>query len=225
MRIRVTGRRAPQDMPPGEYKARCSHAEVKRRGRNQFAVLTFSVLEPGEFRGVVLRQWLAVSETLSPVSKYARQWEIASGKPAEADDDLSPGVFVCQCFYVAVGYSLKDSRGGFSPDNALECKGKDDFLRVHEIISAEDIGHSASDIVHGAQSRDGGGGGGGLVTPTITNTGTTITDTGTGTVGAPTSGVAGKRDTGERVTRRKGVDRGESTPPRSGNGLWEDVEP
>jgi hypothetical protein len=159
-------------MPPGVYVVKCIAQEEKKRGRNHFVVLLFSVVEPAKYRNVVLRQWLAISEMMSPHTKYIRSWQLASGIEGDPETDFSPEVFLEKVFEVWVGFRRNDANGDFSDRNCDERKSVDDFLRVHEILkivdSTSDIAHKESDIAH--CRNDGGGGGGEESTTTVTNT-------------------------------------------------------
>ena len=126
MKITVTGRRAPDDMPPAEYLARCTRAEIKRRGRNHMVVLNFSILEPANYGGVVLLSWFAITENLSPVSKYAKAWEKAAGKCVLAGKDLSPEIFVNKNFVVRAGFRTNDNEA----DLALCSAQRNTFLHL-----------------------------------------------------------------------------------------------
>ena len=99
----------------------------------------------GEHTGVALSQWISVdgSGVISPRSRYARQCEIALGRPLEAEDDLNdPASIFLGCFFKAfVGFRMTDKpRGGtHNPKNALHKKDDADGLRVHELRSREDL--------------------------------------------------------------------------------------
>ena len=151
MRITIPGTRAPQDMPAGNYTAKCVNQELKKRGRNHFAVLTFAIVKPEAYRGVMLLEWLAVSETPKPNSKYVLE--------AKPEDDLTPEAFVGKVFEVHAGFRYNDEHNERSLANTENRKAKDDFLRIHRIIrrvvtdQPPHIIHSAYSMEHRHQNR------------------------------------------------------------------------
>jgi hypothetical protein len=62
-KMKVAGRAAPTDMVAGEYLVRCLNAEIKRRGGQVRAVLTFRC-ECARYDGVLLTGWFPVYENL-----------------------------------------------------------------------------------------------------------------------------------------------------------------
>jgi hypothetical protein len=207
MKISLAGRRAPEDMPAGNYIARCIHFEEKRRGRNHFVILTFIVLQPVRYADVALLRWLPIAENLSPLSVYARSWEVAAGK--QATDDLPPEIFLGKVFRIRVGFRSND-QGKFDAELTSQRKDEKDFLRVHEILALADsrIAHRASDIGHSTKTKTiaVAVGGGGL------NINNDKSNSNQG-VSAP------KRDMGERdTTSGKAGKQSDSSPSPDGRG-------
>lgn len=224
MKISLAGRRAPEDMPAGNYMARCVHFEEKRRGRNHFVILTFGVLDPVKYRGVAILRWLPIAENLSPLSTYARSWELAAGK--QATDELPPEIFLGKVFRIYVGFRSNERVGGkFDREFTLRKKdpinGKEDFLRVHEILALADarIAHRALDIGHSAKTKTivVGGGVGRL---SINND--KINDKITDNQGS--ARPDGTRDMGERGTSSGKVGQRESDSSPSPDGRGATVE-
>ena len=148
--LKASGSQAPTDMPPGEWVARCERGEIKVRGSQISAVLSFSVLgrftEKGfveENAGVVLKQWYFLSKTapgdeeivleIQPHSKYGIAWALAMGRPLRASDRPDPIAFQKKIFRVDVGYR-SDAGGSFSYKNQGRKKDPKDFLRIHSIV-------------------------------------------------------------------------------------------
>src|SRR5262249_9615716 len=137
-RLRLGGLIPPDDMPGGEYNIMCDGAS-KQPWKNGWRVdLKYRVTD-GEYTGVALNQWITIdaSGVISPRSRYAKQCEVALGRPLEAEDDLNnpASIFCGRLFKAFVGFRYTDRpRGGTShPDNALRKKDESDGLRVHEL--------------------------------------------------------------------------------------------
>lgn len=216
MKISLAGRRAPEDMPAGNYIARCVHFEEKRRGRNYFVILTFGVLDPVKYRGVAILRWLPIAENLSPLSTYARSWELAAGK--QATDELPPEIFLGKVFRIYVGFRSNERVGGkFEREFTLRKKdpinGKEDFLRVHEILALADsrIAHSTLDMGHSAKTKIVVGGGDGRLSINNDKINDKITDN------QGSARPEGTRDMGERGTASGKVGK-QSSPSPDGRG-------
>jgi len=148
--LRASGTQAPDDMPPGEWIARCEHGEIKQRGNKVSAVLSFSVLgrftDEGfvnENEGVLFKQWYFLAEIkpnqddivleIQPYSKYGTAWALAMGRPLKSGEDPNPEAFQKKIFRVDVGFSSA-AGGSFSYRNLGRKKDARDFLRIHTIL-------------------------------------------------------------------------------------------
>jgi len=114
-------------------------------GKTTRAVLQFSVVD-GKHDGVALRQWITAADgggVVSPNGRYARYCEIALGRPLEKNDPVGDPnqIFSGRFFLVQVGYRKTDGpKGGMASDkNAERCKDDRDYLRVHDILTREDL--------------------------------------------------------------------------------------
>jgi hypothetical protein len=131
-------------MPAGEYKVMCEGASKQAWKTGLRIELKYRVID-GDHTGVALSQWITLdpSGVVSPRSRYAKQCEIALGRPLEAEDDLNdPGsIFSGRFFKAFVGFRMTDKpKGGTSnPDNALRRKDDADGLRVHELRGREEL--------------------------------------------------------------------------------------
>jgi hypothetical protein len=132
-------------MTPGKYTVACEGAWIEPIGKGTRVVLQYRVSE-GEHTGTALRQWLPASDAgglVSPMGRYAKACAIALGRPLDCSDDLNnpAAVFSELIFSVHVGFRKTEKhRGGLpSDDNALRKKDDGDFLRVHEILSREEL--------------------------------------------------------------------------------------
>jgi hypothetical protein len=137
-------------MVPDKYLAVCENAwlePVSRHTKAHRAAFQFRVVD-GKYHGTALRMWIdGASDAggfISPVGKYARQCEIALGRPLEEGDpvDEPSQFFSGRRFVVFVGYRKSDRAGGggqSSNERALQRKDERDYLRVHEIVSREDL--------------------------------------------------------------------------------------
>ncbi len=144
-RLRLGGILPPEHMPAAEYKVHFDGAskEIWKRG---FRIeLKFRVLD-GEFTGVALSEWITVdgSGVISPRSRYAQQCEIALGRPLAAEDDLNDPASIfssASAYRASVGFRKTDkARGGIvNAENAKNRKDEKDGLRVHELLSREDL--------------------------------------------------------------------------------------
>jgi hypothetical protein len=149
--LKATGSQAPDDMPPGEYVARCERGEIRTRGNKVSAFLIFSVLGKQtdkdldrEYEGIVLHKWFFLSEIkdrntenvtidVKPHSLYATAWTLAAGRPLRRSESPSPAVFEKKTYRVEAGYSSEDN-SSFSHRNQARKKGPRDFLRIHSIL-------------------------------------------------------------------------------------------
>ena len=143
-RLRLGGFQPSKDMPAGEYKVACEGASKQPWKTGSRIELKFRVID-GEHTGVALSQWLTLdpSGVVSPRSPYAKECEIALGRPLEAEDDLNDpaSIFSGRFFKAFVGFRKSDKpKGGNNhPDNALRRKDDQDGLRVHELRSREEL--------------------------------------------------------------------------------------
>jgi hypothetical protein len=143
--LRLGGIAPSQDMHPGKYFAVCESAWLEQVGKGSRVVLQFRLVD-GKHDGVSLRQWLPASDgggVVFPNSRYARQCSIALNRPLVQDDPINDpaSIFCGQKFVVFVGYRKTEKpRGGMATDeNAQRRKDEADYLRIHEIISREDL--------------------------------------------------------------------------------------
>jgi len=139
-----------QEMGPGRYLVLCDSAwldPVSKNTQEHKAVIQFRIID-SKFNGVALRMWIDKAADaggiVSPIGKYARQCEIALGRPLEEGDPLDDPreIFGGHRFLVSAGYrksELPKGRGRQSDDLALIRKDDQDQLRVHEILSVEDL--------------------------------------------------------------------------------------
>jgi len=76
-------------MPAGEYKVQCEGASKKPWPQGWRIDLKYRVID-GKYEGFGLSQWIPLDATgaISPLSRYAKQCEIALGRPLESEDDL-----------------------------------------------------------------------------------------------------------------------------------------
>jgi hypothetical protein len=133
LKIKVAGRAAPADMGPGQYLARCLHAEIKRRGNQVRAVLTFRC-EAGRFDGVLLTCWFAIHKTVSAHHKFAQAYAIAVDRELCVDEEVSLSEFLDKLYVVEAGFRKTNGKNHAAED-PTRCKDSKDFLRVHEIVS------------------------------------------------------------------------------------------
>jgi hypothetical protein len=148
--VRLGGILPTQNMAPGKYLVLCDSAwldPVSRTTQEHKAVIQFRTID-GKFDGTALRMWIdkAVDAggIISPSGKYARQCEIALGRPLEEGDPLDEPsrIFRDHRFLVAVGYrksELPKGRGRQSDELAMIKKDDRDYLRIHEILALEDV--------------------------------------------------------------------------------------
>jgi hypothetical protein len=144
-KLRLGGLAPSEEMQPGKYLVVCETAWVEPVGKQHRAVLQFRVLD-GRHDGVSLRLWVTASDgggIVSPTSRFARYCAIALGRPLNTDDPVGEPseIFAGQKFVVFVGYrKTEHAKGGSSSDErALTRKDTADFLRVHDIVSREDL--------------------------------------------------------------------------------------
>lgn len=146
--VRLGGTLPTEGMEPGKYLVTCENAWLEPlRGKGQRAALQFRIVD-GKHDGVALRMWIdgAVDGGgfVSPIGKYARVCQLALGRPLQDDDPIDqPGEFFTgRRFVVFVGYRKSERAGGggrSSDDLALMNKDKRDYLRIHDVISREDL--------------------------------------------------------------------------------------
>jgi len=143
--LRLGGVAPSEEMHPGKYLVTCEAAWIEPVGKEHRAVLQYRVVD-GKHDGVGLRQWMIAANgggIISPTGRYARQCAVALGRPLEADDPVNePAQIFAGCRFIAfVGYrKTEHPKGGRSSDSqAMSRKDTEDYLRVHEIISREDI--------------------------------------------------------------------------------------
>jgi hypothetical protein len=145
--VRLGGTLPTDDMQPDKYLVVCEHAWLEPTGKNHRAVFQFRIVD-GKHHGVALRMWIDEAADaggfISPIGKYARHCWIALGRElAEGDPVDDPGqIFSGRRFIVFVGYrksELPRGKGKQSPELAMIRKGSDDYLRVHEILTREDL--------------------------------------------------------------------------------------
>jgi len=148
--VRLGGTLPTADMVPDKYLVECDTAwleQVSKNTQEHRAVIQFRVID-GKFNGVALRMWIDKAADaggiISPTGKYARHCEIALGRPLEEDDpvDEPRQIFAGHRFSVFVGYRKSEQpkgKGRQSDDLALLRKDDKDQLRVHEILSREDL--------------------------------------------------------------------------------------
>lgn len=165
LKLVASGKRASETMPPGKYLVRCKQAEGKLRGRYNQVVLTFEVVEQAWNDGVELKQWynIKAGSKVSPHTKYARAWELATEREMQFGNDMDPAIFESKVFEAYVGYSSKEPDGTYDHSHTETKKGDRDFLRVHSLerlVHEEEkaIGHMAP---YGDTNIGVGGGGGG----------------------------------------------------------------
>ena len=143
-KMKVAGRGARADMVAGEYLVRCLNAEIKRRGGQVRAVLTFRC-EVGRDDGVLLTGWFPVYANLAAHHKFARAYRIAVDRELHVDEEISLSEFVNKLFIVEAGYRKTNGKNHGAEDPTKR-KDNDDFLRVHDIVSLVDSATAASDI-------------------------------------------------------------------------------
>jgi len=145
--VRLGGALPTSEMAPGKYLAMCENAWLERVGRKYRAVVQFRIVN-GKYDGIAVRMWIDNAADaggfVSPVGKYAQTCAVALGRPVEEGDPLDePGEFFSgRRFLVFVGYRKSERAGGggqSSDERAMIKKDDDDYLRVHEIISREDL--------------------------------------------------------------------------------------
>ncbi|MGH7826040.1 MAG: hypothetical protein ACREQ7_12800 [Candidatus Binatia bacterium] len=143
--LRLGGPSPSDDMAPGTYLVKCETGWLEPIGKGHRAVLQFSVVD-GLYGGTALRMWIPAADAggiVKLLGRYAKYCTIALGRPVESDDPVAePGqIFSAKFFQVQVGFRKTDRpRGGqFSAQNALKRKDALDYLRVHEILSREDL--------------------------------------------------------------------------------------
>jgi hypothetical protein len=145
VRLRLGGMEPSDDMQPGEYKVSCEGASKKPFGHGGIRIeLNYRVIE-GEHTGTALRQWFTVNASglISPRSRFALQCAVALGRPLDTSDDVNnPAlIFSGGIFLALVGFrkTEKVHGGRDNPDNIYRRKDKRDGLRVHELLSREEL--------------------------------------------------------------------------------------
>ena len=144
-RLKLGGMAPPDHMPAGQYRVHCEGASRELWKGSSRIVLNFRVLD-GDFEGVALNGWITLKAAgvISPNSAYAKQCEIALGRPLDAEDDLNdPASIFCSApVYLAdVGFRKSDKPGGGTVriDNEKSRKDVKDGLRVHALLSREEL--------------------------------------------------------------------------------------
>jgi hypothetical protein len=151
--IRIAGRAAPADMLPGAYLARCLNAEVKRRGGQVRAVLTFRC-EAGRVDGVLLTCWLAIHKTVAAHHKFARAYRIAIDRDLHVDEEISLEGFVGKLFVVEAAFRKGKHNGKkWVPEDPAIRKDDSDFLRAHEVVSLADSATAANENSYEQRTR------------------------------------------------------------------------
>ena len=145
--VRLGGGLPTEDMAPGKYLSVCEHVWLEPTGKNHRAVFQFRIVD-GKHGGIALRMWIDGAADaggfISPIGKYARHCWIALGRELQDGDPVDdPGQFFSgRRFIVSIGYrksELPHGKGRQSPELALIRKDSADYLRVHEIVSREDL--------------------------------------------------------------------------------------
>src|SRR5262245_16369989 len=135
-KMTVAGRAARTDMVAGEYLARCLNAEIKRRGGQVRAVLTFRC-EVGRDDGVLFTGWFPVYSAMAAHHKFARAYRIAVNRELRVDEEISLNEFLGKLFVVEVGFRKTNGKNHKAEDSTKR-KDDQDFLRVHDILSLAD---------------------------------------------------------------------------------------
>jgi hypothetical protein len=152
-KIKVAGRAIPADMAPGQYVARCINADIKQRGSQVRAVLTFRC-EAGKFDGVLLTCWLAIHKTVAAHHKFARAYQIAIDRDLQVDEEICLEGFVGKLFVVEVAFRKGKHRGKkWIPEDLMKRKDQTDFLRAHDIVSLAESATAASDTSYEQRTR------------------------------------------------------------------------
>jgi hypothetical protein len=143
--LRLSGVAPSEEMRPDTYLAKCETAWIEPVGQGHRVAIQYRVTD-GKYDGVALRQWIMAANNggvVSPTGRHARYCAIALGRPLEDDDPISDPneIFAGKTFLVTVGYRKTEKpRGGKYDDRlALIPKGEDDYLRVHEILSRQNL--------------------------------------------------------------------------------------
>ena len=141
--LRAGGLAPSESMAPGQYVAACEGGTITMKGKATIAVLEFRILD-GPNGGTALRQWITIPDIdgVVPIaSRYGRQCAIALGREIESGDDLDPAaIFKSKTFRVEVGFRMTEKIGGTpTEENARRRKDAKDFLRVHQILSLEEL--------------------------------------------------------------------------------------
>jgi hypothetical protein len=143
---RLGGALPSEDMPPGKYLVVCENAWFEPKGRKYRAAFQFRIVD-GKYHGVAMRKWIDdaidAGGFISPIGKYAEACAVALGRPLEESDPGEPGEFFSgRRFIVFIGFRKSERAGGggqSSDDRAIVRKDDRDYLRVHDIISREDM--------------------------------------------------------------------------------------
>jgi len=144
IKLRLAGGRQSEDIKPGVQRITGRGHIVQQRGNKRQLILIFRTDS-----GAEIRHWFDItSETISPLSAYARAVEVLLGRTLEADDDLNPEQFVGVSFEAECGFR-------FDGDLSSTQKKKDakDFLRARKLLrrvdNGEDLVSQAKDIFGG----------------------------------------------------------------------------
>jgi hypothetical protein len=144
--VKLGGSLPAEDMPADKYLAVCEGAWLEPIGKKHRAVLQFRIVD-GKYHGVALRQWIDDAADaggfISPIGKYARHCWIALGRELQEGDPVDePGqIFSGRRFIVFIGYRKSEHPGGKGRQSSefAMIRKDDDYLRVHEIVSREDL--------------------------------------------------------------------------------------
>jgi hypothetical protein len=130
------------DMNAGEYKIACEGAAKESWAKGWLISLRHRVTD-GPHAGTALRQWISVdaSGVISPRSRYAQQCAVALGRPLDVDDNLDnpASIFVGKIFRAFVGFRKTEKPKGGKPADPLTRKDAADGLRVHELLTREEL--------------------------------------------------------------------------------------
>ncbi len=128
----------PVLIAPGEYVARCVHAEryVHPQFKRLIGCLHLVVVE-GVARGATLKRFYALANEISPNSAYAREWVIANGgKKPRRSDRLPLRLFEDKMFRIEVQTVIFDRTGEALDDHLQYSK----VARILGLLSTDNGG-------------------------------------------------------------------------------------
>jgi hypothetical protein len=141
-RLRLGGLEPDENMPADEYKVICEGASKKSFSKGLRIELKHRVID-GPYTGVGLNQWITIdaSGVISPRSRFAKQCEIALGRPLDVDDDLNDpaSIFSGRIFKAFAGFRKTDKARGGKPADPYTRKDSADGLRVHELLARDEL--------------------------------------------------------------------------------------